>query len=308
MKIGIIGLGDIAQKAYLPVITALEGIELVFCTRNHETLHRLSATYRIAEAVDSVEELITIGVAAAFIHSSTESHAQIAEQLIRSGVHVYVDKPIDYHYDEAKRITAIAEEMGVILMTGFNRRFAPMHAAVKEAARVRTVLMQKNRLHSPDYARRFVYDDFIHVVDCLRYLAPGPITKPPRISTFVEDGRLVCVQLQLEGQDFLCTGMMNRDSGANDEIVEVMSPGNKWVIEGMNTTVHSAAGQEQLFKFKDWEPVLHRRGFVAIIEHFLQCIQSSRQPSISTQDALESHRICELIVQEAERNGALPWD
>lgn len=30
MKIGIIGLGDIAQKAYLPVITQLPNVELVF--------------------------------------------------------------------------------------------------------------------------------------------------------------------------------------------------------------------------------------------------------------------------------------
>lgn len=34
MRIGIIGLGDIAQKAYLPVLSKKEGIELVLCTRN----------------------------------------------------------------------------------------------------------------------------------------------------------------------------------------------------------------------------------------------------------------------------------
>lgn len=32
MKIGIIGLGDIAQKAYLPAITQHSDVELVFCT------------------------------------------------------------------------------------------------------------------------------------------------------------------------------------------------------------------------------------------------------------------------------------
>lgn len=308
MKVGIIGLGDIAQKAYLPIITALEDIELVFCTRNRETLDRLSVEYRIAEAVESVEELISLGVNAAFIHSSTESHAQIAEQLIRSGVHVYVDKPISYYYSEAERLTALAEDRSVILMVGFNRRFAPMHAAVKDTAQVRSVLLQKNRLRSPDYARRFVYDDFIHVVDTIRYMAPGQLTKPPQISTFVEDGKLVYAQLQLEGQDFLCTGVMNRDSGANDEILEVMSPGNKWVVESMNTTIHYAAGQEQIIRFKDWDPVLQRRGFISIIEHFLDCVQQGRQPSISMQDALETHRICELIVLEAERNGASPWN
>lgn len=308
MKVGIVGLGDIAQKAYLPVITAKEDIELVFCTRNQETLDRLSAKYRVAETVQSVEDLIRLGVNAAFIHSSTESHSQIAEQLMRSGVHVYVDKPISYHYSEAERLTAIAEELGVILMVGFNRRFAPMHAVVKDTAQVRSVLLQKNRLHLPDYARRFVYDDFIHVVDTIRYMAPGALTKAPHISTFVEDGKLVYVQLQLEGKDFVCTGMMNRDSGANDEILEVMSPGNKWVIESMNTTVHFAAGQEKVQRFKDWDPVLYRRGFVRMIDHFLDCAKNGLAPSIAVQDALESHRICELIVQEAELNGALPWN
>ncbi|CAI2325393.1 hypothetical protein IFVP22_C210118 [Vibrio parahaemolyticus] len=42
MKIGIIGLGDIAQKAYLPVITQLPNVELVFCTRDAEALSSLT--------------------------------------------------------------------------------------------------------------------------------------------------------------------------------------------------------------------------------------------------------------------------
>lgn len=46
MKIGIIGLGDIAQKAYLPVITQHSDVELVFCTRNSEVLNQLARRYR----------------------------------------------------------------------------------------------------------------------------------------------------------------------------------------------------------------------------------------------------------------------
>lgn len=46
MKIGIIGLGDIAQKAYLPIITQHSDVELVFCTRNSEVLNQLARRYR----------------------------------------------------------------------------------------------------------------------------------------------------------------------------------------------------------------------------------------------------------------------
>lgn len=308
MRIGIIGLGDIAQKAYLPVITAREDIELVFCTRSRETLGRLSAKYRVREAVQTVEELIASGIDAAFIHSSTESHVGIAEQLMRSGIHVYVDKPISYHYEEAERLTALAEQLGVILMVGFNRRFAPMVAAMKEKNDRRMALLQKNRLFSPDFARRFVYDDYIHVIDTIRFMAPGKITGTPRISMFIQEGKLYHAQVQLEGDGFVCTGIMNRDSGANDEILEIMNPGNKWVVEGLNTTIHFNGGQESRQKFNDWEPVLHRRGFAQIIDHFLTCVRDNKQPSISLKDALESHRICELIVEQAEKSGAFPWE
>lgn len=308
LRIGIIGLGDIAQKAYLPVVTTREDIALVFCTRNRETLGRLSAKYRVREAVQTVEELIASGIDAAFIHSSTESHVGIAEQLMRSGVHVYVDKPISYRYEEAERLTALAEELGVILMVGFNRRFAPMVAAMKEESDRRLILLQKNRLFSPDFARRFIYDDYIHVIDTIRFLAPGTLTGEPRISIFVQEGKLYHAQLQLEGTGFVCTGIMNRDSGANDEILEVMSPGNKWVVEGLNTTAHFTGGQESRTKFNDWDPVLYRRGFVQIIDHFLTCVRENKQPLISLRDALESHRLCELIVKEAEANGAYPYE
>ncbi|MCA1296245.1 Gfo/Idh/MocA family oxidoreductase [Paenibacillus sp. alder61] len=308
MRIGIIGLGDIAQKAYLPVIAAMEDIQPVLCTRNRETLRRLAAKYRVAEAVQSVEELIGLNIDAAFIHASTESHALIAEQLLRSGVHVYIDKPISYDYEESERLTALAEQAGRILMVGFNRRFAPMLAALEEQRDRHAILLQKNRLFSPDFARRFIYDDFIHVVDTIRFLAPGPITEEPGIFTRVREGKLVHVQLQLQGDGFICTGIMNRDSGANDEIVEVMSPGNKWVVHGLNTTVHFSAGGERHHHFKDWDSVLFRRGFVAIVEHFIACVRENRPPAISPKDALESHRVCELIVRQAEAVGAFAFD
>ena len=71
MKIGIIGLGDIAKKAYLPVLSEKEGIELVLCTRNKHTLHKLATKYRIKETAESIEELLTKGIDAAFVSTAT---------------------------------------------------------------------------------------------------------------------------------------------------------------------------------------------------------------------------------------------
>lgn len=88
MKIGLIGLGDIAKKAYLPVLSEKGGIELVLCTRNEETLEKLSKKYRIEETVQSVDELIHKKIDAAFISTATEAHFEIAEKLLANGIHI----------------------------------------------------------------------------------------------------------------------------------------------------------------------------------------------------------------------------
>ncbi len=47
MKIGVIGLGDIARKAYLPVITT-RSIDIHLCSRDKEKLSTIGDQYRIS--------------------------------------------------------------------------------------------------------------------------------------------------------------------------------------------------------------------------------------------------------------------
>lgn len=149
MKIGIIGLGDIAKKAYLPVLSEKEGIELVLCTRNVETLNSLSKKYRIQEKVKSVEELINIGIDAAIVSTATKAHFEIAETLLSNGINTYIDKPISMNFHETEKIVNLAKENGKIAMVGFNRRFIPKVKELKEKGKASLIIMQKNRFSSP---------------------------------------------------------------------------------------------------------------------------------------------------------------
>ena len=306
MRVAVVGLGKIAQKAYLPVITARQDLDLIFCTRDRGALDRLSETYRVKECVSEVADLAGRKVDAAFVHTSTESHLEVAGRLLRSGVHVYVDKPIAYSFEQSQELVELAEREGRILMVGFNRRFAPMYKSLSRVEDRRVILMQKNRPALPDYARRFVFDDFIHVVDTMRFISPGE-TKDARVSSFQKAGLLHHLLLHLEGDGFAATGVMNRDSGAGEETLEVMSPGNKWLVRGLDTTVHYREGEERITRFGDWDSVLERRGFAGIVDHFLHCARHDEAPVYSARDALDTHSLCEMIVSEAERNGAEAW-
>jgi virulence factor len=299
MRVAVVGLGAIAEKAYLPVLAARADLRLVFCTRSAARLAALAAAYRVGDAVTRVDDAIALGVEAAFVHTATESHLAVAERLLAAGVHVYVDKPLAYTYADCERLVEAAERAGRTLMVGFNRRFAPAYRRVREAGAARLVVMQKNRTFLPDEARRFVYDDFVHVADTLRYfVGAGPAAE--RVTARVEGGRLHHVLLQLDAPGCAAVGLMNRDSGATEETLEVMAPGEKWVVRGLSTTVHVAGGEERTRRAGDWESVLHRRGFPQIVDHFVACVREGRAPEQTARDALETHALCERVVAAVE--------
>jgi virulence factor len=296
MKLGIIGLGDIARKAYLPVLSEKAGLELVLCTRNGDTLHQLSKKYRIQEKVQTVDELISKNINAAFISTATEAHFEIAEKLLKSGINVYIDKPISLNFQEAERIEQLSKETGKIAMVGFNRRFIPRVKELKENGKASLIIMQKNRFASPDYTRRFVVEDFIHVVDTLRFLMDTSV-KDVKVE-FLKDGKMLNqLVIQLIGDGCIAIGIMNRNGGVTEEIIEYHTGQHKYAVNSLVETTHFHDKEISISKFGDWEPTLYKRGFYQITDHFMDCVKNDRIPEPSIQDSLITHEICERIVK-----------
>ena len=296
MKIGIIGLGDIAKKAYLPVLSDKEGIELVLCTRNQDTLNSLSKKYRIQEKVQSVEELIMRGIDAAIVSTATEAHFEIAETLLRNGIHTYIDKPISMNIHETKTIVKLAKENGKIAMVGFNRRFIPKVKELKEKGKANLIIMQKNRFSAPDFVRRFVVEDFIHVVDTLRFLMDTEV-KDVKVDYLKNGEMLEHLVITLIGEGCTVIGIMNRNSGVTEEIIEYMTGNDKYVVNSLVETTHYHNKEINISKFGDWEPTLYKRGFYQLIDHFIDCVQNNNTPEPSIDDSLITHEICEKIVK-----------
>jgi virulence factor len=296
MKIGIVGLGQIAQKGYLPVLTEREDVELIFCTRNTEVLNKLSNKYRIKECVETVEQLIGKNIDAAFVSTATEAHYEVAEKLLKNKINVYIDKPISMNFNETKSIVQMAKDSGVIAMVGFNRRFAPMIKKLKDYGKPDIIIIQKNRFCLPDYTRRFVVEDFIHVVDTLRFLM-GTEVKDVKVQHLKKGELNYNVIIQLIGDECTAIGMMNRNNGITEEIIEYMTAGHKYVVDNMVETKHLHDKTISLSKFGEWDPTLYRRGFYQIVDHFIDCVRNHKilQPSI--EDSLITHEICERIVE-----------
>jgi virulence factor len=299
MKVAIIGLGDIAKKAYLPVLSEKEGLELVLCTRNGKTLNELAKKYRIHEKTQSVEELIKKEIDAAFVSTATEAHYDIAEKLLENGIHVYIDKPISMNIEETERIVELAEEQNKIAMVGFNRRFIPMVKELKEHGKANLILMQKNRFASPEHVRRFVVEDFIHVVDTLRFLMNTEV-KDIKVESLKNGDDLHHLVIQLLGDGCTAIGIMNRNGGVTEETIEYHAGHHKVVVSNLVETTQYHNKETSISKFGDWEPTLYKRGFYQLCDHFLDCVANSKTPDPSIRDSLATHEICERIVKEIE--------
>lgn len=295
MKVGCIGLGDIAQKAYLPVLTTLPGVEPHLQTRTPATLAAVGKAHRIPaeHCHTTLDSLLAQGLDAAFVHAPTAVHPEIVARLLDAGVATYVDKPLAYELADSERLVALAEERGTTLAVGFNRRLAPGYAQCAEHPR-ELIIMQKNRVGLPEEPRTMVLDDFIHVVDTLRFLVPGPV-EHTSVQARIRDGLMHQVVLQLSGDGFTAIGAMNRLSGSTEERLEVSGQDAKREVVNLAEVIDHK-GQPSVRRRGDWVPVARQRGIEQGVLSFLDAVRAGKV--LSARDALETHVLCERVLTE----------
>ncbi|MFF8285750.1 Gfo/Idh/MocA family protein [Streptomyces albus] len=295
MRIGVIGLGDIAKKAYLPVLMAQPGLEPHLVTRNPATLEAVGAAHRVpaAHRHTGLDGLLAARPDAAFVHAATDAHPELVRRLLDARIPTYVDKPLAYDLAASRDLVERAERHGTSLAVGFNRRHAPGYAQCLEHPRD-LIVLQKNRVGLPEEPRRMVLDDFIHVVDTLRFLAPG---QPDHIDVTarVADGLLHHLVLHLAGDGFTAVGIMNRLSGSAEERLEVSGQDTKREVRDLAEVVDHK-GQPSVRRRGDWVPVARQRGIEQCVLAFLDAVRDGQ--TLSAQDALRTHELCERIVTD----------
>ncbi|HAM63716.1 MAG TPA: gfo/Idh/MocA family oxidoreductase [Erysipelotrichaceae bacterium] len=295
MKIGIVGLGDIAKKAYLPILCAREEIELIPCTRNPSTLREVMDKYHLAKGYLDVDDLLREGIDAVFITAATDAHEALVETFLKAGVPVHIDKPLTMHYETSESLVMLSEERKVPMMVGFNRRFVPLVKKVHDLGVPERVLYQKNRYLKPDAIRRFIVEDFVHVIDTTRYLLQSEVSE---VAVFpkLREGKLVSITIVLGTPVNHGICIMDYENGVTEEIVEVFHTHRKSILRNLASIESYEHGVHTIDAQKDWESTLHKRGFEDLIDAFLGAIKNREPLPIPLRDSLKTHEICEQIV------------
>lgn len=301
MNIVIVGLGDVAKKAYLPVYAELSDTNVFLVSRDEAKAKQIVAQYRFKGDFRTIEEVPLEEMDAVFIHSATSVHVDQVAYVLNKGKHVFIDKPITFSLVDTKRLVDLAESKGVHFVTGFNRRFAPATNELKRVENPNLVLIQKNRIYKPATIREFIIEDFIHVVDTLRFLTNRQPVEDLSVRTTFEDGELKLLHISFKAGGIEAIGIMNRDNGCTEEVMEVMSPRLKRMSRDVDR-VFDLTSEGMLERAQNpWESNLKRRGFTTMINEFMELLNGRDSHSVLAEDSLVTHSICEEILEKAKR-------
>lgn len=132
VRFGILGAGRIGQ-VHAQAVLETPGATLVAIAEPFEEAAK-AAQARFGGDLRSIDEIAASDdIDAVIICTPTDTHADLIEQFIKAGKKVFCEKPVDLSVDRVKQAIATVEAENGTLMVGFNRRFDPDFAAVKDA-------------------------------------------------------------------------------------------------------------------------------------------------------------------------------
>lgn len=190
--VGLIGTGAIATGFHLPNLARISGCSLVaVANRSGQKARQWGQRFEAAYCTTDYRDILKDNaVDAVIVATRHHLHKEMALAAIEAGKHVFVEKPLALTVADCDEICAAAEKHGVLLAVGFNRRFAPLALAAREAMRQvpgpKTLLYRCNAgplppdhwaldlvegggrirgeaVHFFDFARWMLEDDPVHI-------------------------------------------------------------------------------------------------------------------------------------------------
>jgi predicted dehydrogenase len=135
IRIGYVGAGFMAQKVHLPNFAAIPGCELVALAEVRPKLRAAVADrYGIERRYTSHEELAADPeIEAVGLSGSCSGQGDLAADLLRSGKHVFMEKPMAVSVAQAERMLAASRTGGGRLMVAYMKRYDAGNECAKAA-------------------------------------------------------------------------------------------------------------------------------------------------------------------------------
>jgi myo-inositol 2-dehydrogenase/D-chiro-inositol 1-dehydrogenase len=246
-------------------------------------------------------------IEAVLVCSPTPSHAEFTEAAARAGKHVFCEKPIALDPERVRQTLKVVERAGIKLQVGFNRRFDPTFARVRQAVvdgeigdvHLVRITARDPAPPPPEYVKAsggMFVDMTIHDFDMVRFLsgseieevyAYGAVLVDPEIGK-AGDVDTAVTSMRLSNGALAVIENSRRAVFGYDQRIEVF--GSIGGIEAHNevpaqTVLRTEAGfrsENPLYFFLE----RYQRSFVIELEAFFASIREDTQPPAGGNDGL----------------------
>jgi D-galactose 1-dehydrogenase len=182
-RIGVIGLGKIAQDQHLPVIAKSKTFELAAVSSQRGLKAGAALAFRDAdELLAGTPDLHAVAVC-----TPPQARYAIARRALEAGINVMLEKPPTATLSELAYLTRLAEERGLVLMTTWHSQYnegvdaAKRLLAGKRVSRLFAEWKEDVRKWHPGQAWIFraggfgVFDPGINALSIITKIMPEPV-------------------------------------------------------------------------------------------------------------------------------------
>ncbi len=323
LRVGVIGVGRIGRMHAELLSREVKGagVSAVYDARAQSA--RDVAGELGVHAAGSVEEILEGEIDAVAICSSSDTHVELLIAAANAGKAVFCEKPVSLELSELDRALAAVNAAGVPFQIGFNRRFDPAHASVREAVASGTIgephlVRISSRdpapppLHYIKSSGGLFLDMMIHDFDMARYLtgsevvevfARGAVRTEP---AFEQAGDVDTALVTLVHEDGCLTAIDNsrRAAYGYDQRVEVF--GSRGMALSENPPSHTGVVVTSQGSRHPTFPHFFVERYASSYLHewqaFVDAVQTRTMPPVSVRDA-RAPLLIGLAAWRSLRNG-----
>ncbi|NVB84272.1 MAG: Gfo/Idh/MocA family oxidoreductase [Kofleriaceae bacterium] len=288
--LGVIGAGSFACGTLIPILERLPGVALAkVCTASGLGARDAALRHGFAASVGDPDDILgDEAIHGVVIATRHDSHAALAAAALRNGKAVFVEKPLALDRTQLDDVLAAAAS-NPRLTVGFNRRFSPHTARVRDALSGTGALVIHIRVNAgPIAADSWIHDaggrllgEVCHFVDHAQALAGARIRRVFATGVALPDpaSRLrdnLCVSLELtDGSVASISYTSKGDAALGKERIEVFGGGRSAVIDDFRlTTVMRGRRKDRLETKQD-------KGHREELARFIAMVKTGAPPPIA---------------------------
>ncbi len=134
VRVAFIGVGDVAERDYLPEWHRLaERAEIaVMCGRTADRLRRVAEEYGVARWTTDYREVVAVDIDAVVNLTPIGAHDEITLAALEAGRHVYTEKPLASTSERARALRDIAAGASLVLVCAPSVLLFPQVVRVRE--------------------------------------------------------------------------------------------------------------------------------------------------------------------------------